>query len=190
MGISGARRATVYKASDPEDYIELRLISQDGEYEKRDIIERDLDGNPIVIEEDAILVLAFYDDADMDKLKAWKSAGEKMNVVVIGLQDYIFWDRDSSFSTQESALFAPRRRNSRRIVFRAQGEDLEIQKRIEIQLWDGESKLTGFVGGDQDDDGIEAIPIVPASVGSDSSFTWTIDGQAYQMDTVILNTRN
>lgn len=189
MGASGFKRATVYKASDPTDYIELRALTQDSRYEKRDITAEDLDGDVVVLEEEAVLQLGFYDESDVAKLKAWKAAGEKMNVVVVGLQDYIFWDRNSTFKFDESAVGQPRRRNVRRIEFRGRGSDLAVERRIEIQLWDDETKIAGFIAGDETDDGVMAIPINPASIGDESSFTWTIDGTDYTMDTVILNTR-
>lgn len=191
MGASGFKRATVSKASDPTDYIELRALTQDSRYEKRDITAEDLDGDVVVLEEEAVLQLGFYDESDVAKLKAWKAAGEKMNVVVVGLQDYIFWDRNSTFKFDESAVGQPRRRNVRRIEFRGRGSDLAVERSKLIQVYDGDgNKLIGFAGTAQDDDGVTVTALPPASFGASGSITWTIDGTDYVMDTIILNTLN
>lgn len=190
MGISGAERATIFNPVD-NDYVLLRLISQDSDYEKIGRGEEDLDGNELWVEDHARLELVFYDDADVAKLKSWQENHTPLNVTVIGVQDYIFWDQPSTILLVEPHNFKTRRRNVRKLTTKAKGTNLAIERTTPVELFGSDGvELMGFIAKNETDDGVEAHSLFPATFGIEGTTTWTIGPVNYVMDTVTFNTLN
>lgn len=191
MGISGARRAKIYDDA-TDEYVDILHIAPDSDYNKDGVGEDDIDGMPVWVEDQAELVLGFYDDDDVAaKLKQWQKDRTPLNIVVIGVDDYIFWNEPSTIIVREPNDFRPRNRNKRQLVTRARGEDLTIEREKGYVVEDSEGlEMEGFVGRDDNGDGIAAVNLPPASYGTEDTFTWPIDGTDYVMETVMMNTAN
>lgn len=190
MGVTGSEHATIYDDA-TNAYVSLRLISQDSEFNLQGRGEEDLNGNELWVEDQASLSLAFYDDGDIAQLKAWQKSRTLLKAIVIGVEDYIFWDQPSTILITEPHDFRARRRNIRRLVMRARGVELEVSRAMPVELFGSDgAELMGFIAKNESGDGIEAHTLLPATFGTEGSTSWTIDGQTYEMDTVIFNTLN
>lgn len=195
MGVSGAKKATIY--DDVTDtYVELKLISQDSEFNLEGLGEEDLNGAELWTEDRAALTLAFYDDDETNvaQLKAWQKAHTPLKAIVEGLADYIFWDQPSTILVTEPNDFRPRRRNIRRVVMKARGTALPVERSKGYEVVDSEGVvLQGFIGSGPTQKGIKTRPIPTepeASFGAEGLISWTVADTTYEMDTIILNTPN
>lgn len=189
MGVTGSEHATIYDDA-TNAYVSLRLISQDSEFNLQGRGEEDLNGNELWVEDQASLSLAFYDDGDIAQLKAWQKSRTLLKAIVIGVEDYIFWDQPSTILITEPHDFRARRRNIRRLVMRARGVELPVSREPGAELVDSDGEvLAGFVGRNETEEGITAqnLPYLPdASFGSEGSVSW----MGFQIGTIILNTVN
>lgn len=193
MGIAGAKMAKIFDDSTGE-YVDINLISKDSTYEKKGRSETDIDGNLLYVEDEARLIVVFYDGAKAAQLEAWQQNHIKLKMVVIGVEDYIFWNRESTIILTEPAAFDFNQRNVRKLEMQALAENLAVTRLPGYQVYevvDGyRNLLAGFISTDFNfADGITVMNLLPATFGAEGSVSWKIAGTTYNFNTVILNTQ-
>lgn len=129
MNISGANKVILYNV-DTEENLTFRKISPESKYLKQTISEEDLDGNLIYSEDKFNLTLILFDEVAASELQESIAAGNKFRVEVIGLGEYIRWNKPSKVVFDDEFKFQVRQKNRVTIRFQSKGSDLDISRII------------------------------------------------------------
>lgn len=184
MGIAGAKWLKLY--DDVTDtYVDIRLISKDSSYEKSGLYDRDLNGNLVWYEDAARLFIAFYDGEKAAQMETWQRNHTPLKVVVIGNDDYIFWDTPSTIVLTEPGDFDFRRRNVRTFEMRSQGDDLDISRQAGFVI-----EIENFVGYYNTTGDPVLMNLLPATFTDAGPYTYSADGQDFNFNTAILDDGN
>lgn len=184
MNISGAEKVILYNVDTFENY-EFTKVSADSKYTKRSLHEEDLEGNLIYVEDEFNLVLVLFDEVDVTAIQAAISAENRFTVEVIGLGEFIGWNKESKIIIDDEFRFQSRRKNVISIRLKSKGSGLDIGREPLFQLFAEGEPVQGFIGLTTTDGiGVKAKSIPEATVGDTDSISW----MGVTMETVILQT--
>ncbi|MEQ9393304.1 MAG: hypothetical protein RLO03_13960 [Balneola sp.] len=184
MNISGAEKVILYNVDTLENY-EFTKISTDSKYNKKSLHEEDFEGNLIYVEDEFSLVLVLFDEVDVVSIQVGISAGNKFTVDVIGIGEYIGWNKESEIIIDDEFRFQSRQKNVVSLRLKTKGKGLNIGREPLFQLLAEGAPIQGFIGLNTTDSiGVKAKSIPESSVGESDSFSW----MGVKMETVILQT--
>lgn len=129
MNISGAEKVILYNV-DTEENLTFSKISPESKYLKQTLSAEDLEGNLIYLEDKFNLTLILFDEVDAASLQDSIAAGNKFRIEVIGLGEFIQWNKPSALIYDDEFKFQARQKNKIMIRMQARGSELNIGRII------------------------------------------------------------
>jgi len=129
MNISGAQKVILYNVDTYESLI-FQKVSTESKYLKQALHEEDIDGNLIQTQEKFNLNLVLFDEIDAASLQASVTAGNKFRLEVVGIGEYIRWNKASSLIFDDEFKFQARQKNVVTIRVQARGKNIDIGRII------------------------------------------------------------